>query len=108
MKIAKVCGSLLLLGVASCLCAQSTIDANPKSCPKIAVGADVSFLPQAEAQGSVFRDAGVVAPGLQILQHHGYTWIRLRLFVHPTTLPNDLQYTIAEAKAARQMGFRFL
>ena len=61
------------------------------------VGADVSFLRQMESRGIVFKDAGVAAPGLQILKNHGYTWVRLRVMVDPITLPNTLDYTIAAA-----------
>lgn len=78
------------------------------SCPRIAIGADVSFLPQAEQQGAVFRDHGIAAPGLVILRRHGYGWVRLRIFNNPKTLPNDLAYTIAEAKQAKALGFGFL
>lgn len=73
-----------------------------------AVGADVSFLPQAEAQGIVFKDNGVAKPGLQIFRDHGYNWVRLRLFHTPTRLPNDLAYTIAAAKRAKELGFKVL
>lgn len=107
VKIGRVCSGLLLVSAACLSYAQST-STPMKPCPKIAVGADVSFLRQAEEQGSIFRDGGAAEPGLQILQHHGYTWLRLRLFNHPATLPNNLEYTLAEAKAAKQMGFRFL
>jgi arabinogalactan endo-1,4-beta-galactosidase len=74
-------------------------------CPPIAVGADISFLPEAEANGAVFTDNGVPHPALEILRSHGYGWVRLRLFNHPTTLPNDLAYTLAEAKQAKALGF---
>jgi arabinogalactan endo-1,4-beta-galactosidase len=50
----------------------------------------------------------VVRPGLDIFRDHGYDWIRLRLFHTPRELPNDLEYTIALAQAARTRGFRFL
>ncbi len=73
-----------------------------------AVGADLSFLKQAEDRGTVFKDNGVAKPGLQIFRDHGYNWIRLRLFHTPTALPNNLVYTITLAKAARQSGFKFL
>jgi arabinogalactan endo-1,4-beta-galactosidase len=73
-----------------------------------AVGADVSFLGQAEQQGVVFKDGGKAQPGLQILRTHGYNWIRLRLFHTPTSLPNSLPYTIALAKQAKSLGFKFL
>src|SRR6266542_1543739 len=73
-----------------------------------AIGADVSFLAQAEKQGVDFKDEGVTRPGLQILKDHGYNWVRLRLFHTPTQLPNDLPYTIALAKDAKKLGFTFL
>ena len=73
-----------------------------------AIGADVSFLRQAETQGVVFKDDGVAKPGLQIFKDHGYNWVRLRLFHTPTRLPNDLPYTLALAKDAKQLGFKFL
>jgi arabinogalactan endo-1,4-beta-galactosidase len=73
-----------------------------------AIGADVSFLAQAEQQGVSFKDNGMVKPGLEILRNHGYNWIRLRLFHSPTDLPNNLDYTIALAKNAKKLGLRFL
>jgi arabinogalactan endo-1,4-beta-galactosidase len=73
-----------------------------------AVGADLSFLKQAEDRGTVFKDNGAAKPGLQIFKDHGYNWIRLRLFHTPTQLPNNLEYTIALAKTAKELGYRFL
>lgn len=73
-----------------------------------AVGADLSFLKQAETNGVEFKDNGQAKPGLEIFKNHGYNWIRLRLFHTPTRLPNDLDYTIALAKEARAMGYKFL
>lgn len=73
-----------------------------------AVGADLSFLKQAEDQGKIFKDAGQAKPGLEIFKDHGYNWIRLRLFHTPTQLPNNLAYTIELAQAARKLGFKFL
>lgn len=73
-----------------------------------AIGADLSFLKQAEERGVVFKDNGQGKPGLQIFKEHGYNWIRLRLFHTPTRLPNNLEYTIALAKEAKKLGFKFL
>ncbi|ACB74447.1 glycoside hydrolase family 53 protein [Opitutus terrae] len=77
-----------------------------------AIGADVSFLRQAEARGVRFKDDGVAKPGLQIFRDHGYNWIRLRLFHTPSTqprpLPNDLAYTISLAQDAKALGYKFL
>jgi arabinogalactan endo-1,4-beta-galactosidase len=46
--------------------------------------------------------------GLMIFKDHGYNWIRLRLFNNPTELPNNLEYTMALAKKAKESGFNFL
>jgi len=73
-----------------------------------AIGADLSFLKQAEDRGVVFKENGEGKPGLQIFKEHGYNWIRLRLFHIPTRLPNNLEYTIALAKEAKKLGFKFL
>lgn len=73
-----------------------------------AVGADLSFLKQAEDRGIRFKENGTAKPGLEIFRDHGYNWIRLRLFHTPTQLPNNLAYTIATAKAAKTLGYRFL
>jgi len=73
-----------------------------------AIGADLSFLKQAEDHGIVFKEDNQAKPGLRIFRDHGYNWIRLRLFHTPTQLPNNLEYTIALAKSARAMGFKFL
>ena len=73
-----------------------------------AVGADLSFVKEAEESGFVFKDNNQAKPCLDIFKDHGYNWIRLRLFHTPTQLPNDLDYTIALAKEAKQKGFKFL
>ena len=53
-------------------------------------------------------DEGRAEPGLQIFKDHGYGWIRLRLFHTPDRLPNNLEYTIALAREAKEMGYKFL
>jgi arabinogalactan endo-1,4-beta-galactosidase len=73
-----------------------------------AVGADLSFLKWAEDNGTVFRDSGGAQSGLKIFKDHGYNWIRLRLFHTPTELPNSLDYTIAMARDAKRLGYKFL
>ncbi len=77
-----------------------------------AIGADLSFLRQAEQRGTKFKDAGVEKPGLQIFRDHGYGWVRLRVFHTPSSqarpLPNDLAYTIATAQEAKALGLKLL
>jgi arabinogalactan endo-1,4-beta-galactosidase len=73
-----------------------------------AIGADLSFLRQAEQAGTVFKEDGQARPGLEIFKDHGYNWVRLRLFHTSSRLPNNLEYTIASAQEARKLGFKFL
>jgi len=73
-----------------------------------AIGADLSFLRQAEERGTVFKEDGQTKPSLQIFKNHGYNWVRFRLFHTPTRLPNNLEYTIALAQDAKKLGFKFL
>jgi arabinogalactan endo-1,4-beta-galactosidase len=80
----------------------------PLGAADYAIGADLSFLKQAEDRGKAFKDMGSAKPGLQIFKDHGYNWIRLRLFHTPTDLPNNLEYTIALAQNAKKLGYRFL
>jgi arabinogalactan endo-1,4-beta-galactosidase len=99
--LVAVCWGMLALDSGSRLNAQGI------SAARI-VGADVSFLRQMEQQGVVFKDGGTPDSGLQILKNHGYSWVRLRLFVNPETLPNNLAYTLASARDAKAMGFKIL
>lgn len=103
--LSPVLAGLILSG-----CQQPPASTTPVAAPALAyaIGADLSFLRQAQARGTVFKEQGQPKPGLQIFRDHGYNWIRLRLFHTPTTLPNDLAYTIALAREAKQLGFKFL
>jgi arabinogalactan endo-1,4-beta-galactosidase len=78
------------------------------SAQEYAIGADLSFLKSAEDHGFAFKENNEAKPGLKIFSDHGYNWIRLRLFHTPTDLPNNLEYTIALAKSAKNIGFKFL
>ena len=92
----------------ACLTLWVLLQGAPVSASEYAIGADLSFLKQAEQRGMVFKDGGVAKPGLEIFKDHGYNWIRLRLFHTPTELPNNLEYTIALAKDAKKLGYHFL
>jgi arabinogalactan endo-1,4-beta-galactosidase len=91
-----------------CLALALSVSSQALRAADYAIGADLSFLKQAEERGAVFKENGDPKPGLQIFKDHGYNWIRLRLFHTPTRLPNNLDYTIAMAKDARKLGFKFL
>lgn len=77
------------------------------------IGADLSFVKEAEDSGFVFKENGNPKSCIQIFKDHGYNWIRLRLFHSPELdenykLPNNLEYTITLAKEAKSQGFKFL
>jgi len=84
--------------------------AGPAHGSEFAFGADLSFLKQAEDQGIIFKDGTNAVPGLQLFRNHGYNWVRLRLFVEPVgeRLPNDYAYTLAMARDAKKLGYKFL
>ena len=86
------------------------VTGNSVRAANFAFGADLSFLKQAEDGGMVFKDGTIAQPGMQIFRHHGYNWIRLRIFVDPVTnhLPNDLAYTLALAKDVKNSGAKLL
>jgi arabinogalactan endo-1,4-beta-galactosidase len=99
----------LLIGLITLGAARVAMAQGPAPVERLPmVGADVSFLRQMEQSGVVFKDGGTPIPGLQILKDHGYTWVRLRLFNSPDKLPNDLAYTLASAKDAKELGFKLL
>jgi arabinogalactan endo-1,4-beta-galactosidase len=104
-RISFFCVAILVFSAGLACQAQQTSGGKSS---QYAIGADTSFLPQAEQQGAVFKEKGVAKPALEILRDHSYNWIRLRIFNAPTTLPNNLDYTIAAAKQAKAMGFKFL
>jgi arabinogalactan endo-1,4-beta-galactosidase len=47
------------------------------------MGADISFLPQLEAEGRKFYDNGVQKDAVTILKDHGFNYVRLRIFNNP-------------------------
>ena len=96
----RKCGVLLFCSIGLSISAVRAAD--------YAVGADLSFLKLAEDQGFTFKDGGVARPALQIFKDHGYNWVRLRIFNDPAELPNNLQYTIALALAAKKLSFKLL
>lgn len=47
------------------------------------IGADISWLPEMEAEGRKFYDQGVEKNGIDLLKDLGFNTIRLRIFVNP-------------------------
>ena len=78
-----------------------------------AKGADVSWLPQMEAAGFLFRNAGGVPQDcLTILRDHGMDAIRLRCWVNPSDDPHSGHCSTAEtvrmAQRCAALGFRIM
>ena len=98
----------LAAGLATLMLVAPSLMATDSTADEFAVGADLSSMAQAEHNGPVFKEDGQPKPGLALFKDHGYNWIRLRLFHTPGRLPNNLDYTIALAKDAKQRGYKFL
>jgi beta-galactosidase len=80
------------------------------------IGADISFLPELEAQGIKFSDKGVEKDAIQILKDHGFNYIRLRIFNDPAQDSGyspgkgfcNLEYTKQMAKRVKDAGMKLL
>ena len=76
---------------------------------QFASGADVSWLPQMEAAGYVFKNrSGVEMNCLDILKEEGINAIRIRAWVHPVDGICGTQYVTKLAREADSMGFNIL
>ncbi len=95
--------------------AQSSINEWDSASKRI-LGADISFLPQLEAQGKKFYDKGIQKDAIQILKDHGFNYIRLRIFNDPAADSGyspgqgfcDLEHTKQMAKRIKAADLKFL
>ncbi len=71
-------------------------------------GADVSFLPQIEDSGGVYKQDGSGQDALQIFKDHGFNYIRLRLWHTPETNYNNLEKILYMATRIKDKGLKFL
>jgi arabinogalactan endo-1,4-beta-galactosidase len=71
-------------------------------------GADLSFLPQVEAAGGVFRVGGLARDCVALLRDQGINLVRLRLWVNPANGVNGLEAMIAMARRVRLAGMNVL
>jgi arabinogalactan endo-1,4-beta-galactosidase len=82
------------------------------------IGADISWVQEDQANGSVYYDHGQRNDIFQILKDHGFNAIRLRVFVNPASPDGysvtskeafcDLPHTLAMAKRAHDAGMALL
>jgi arabinogalactan endo-1,4-beta-galactosidase len=81
------------------------------SLPRFLVGGDISLLSKEEQLGQVYKDGGKPESALTIFKDHGWNFMRLRLWVHPTgqdIYVNDLPYTVALGRRIKKAGFALL
>src|SRR4051812_4953596 len=82
------------------------------------LGADISWVPEDEADGAKYFDQGKQEDVFQILHDYRFNAIRLRLFVDPAAPGGysfrrgesfcDLAHTLAMAHRAKSVGMYFL
>jgi arabinogalactan endo-1,4-beta-galactosidase len=79
------------------------------------MGADISWVPQQEAQGRHFSVGGVERDLLKILKEHSFNAVRLRIFVDPAAPGGyssngfcGLDATVAVARRVKAEGLQFL
>ena len=94
---------------------EAQIGNSPSIEPKM-LGADISFLPQLEAEGMQFYDDGGAKDAIAILKAHGFNTIRLRTFVNPENEKGyapgigfcGTEYTLQMAKRIKDAGLQLL
>ncbi len=72
------------------------------------IGADISFLPQIEDHGGIYKQDSLPEDLLQILKLHGFTYIRLKLWHTPADDYNNLHKILFMATRIKEKGFKFL
>ncbi|MGD9548524.1 MAG: arabinogalactan endo-beta-1,4-galactanase [Candidatus Krumholzibacteriia bacterium] len=72
------------------------------------LGADVSFLPQVEAGGGVFREDGVPVDPLVFIRNCGLEMVRLRLWHAPADGHSGLAEALALGRRAKAAGLGIL
>jgi arabinogalactan endo-1,4-beta-galactosidase len=80
------------------------------------IGADISWLPQIEADGKKFFENGKEINAISLLRDHGFNYIRLRIFVNPENEKGyapgkgycGLRYTLEMAQRIKKAGMKLL
>jgi arabinogalactan endo-1,4-beta-galactosidase len=85
----------------------------PVAVDYLAKGGDVSWLPQMEATGfKFFESDGTETDCLVILKNRGMNTVRLRVFVNPSSHPQNghcsTEETVAMAVRAKELGMRVM
>ena len=96
-----------MLGAAACLglyVARPGAVSAAKKAPPFYLGADISTLASVEARGGVYMDEGKPGDGLAIFMKHGWTCMRVRIWVDPAGGATGLEYTTKLAKRIKDAG----
>lgn len=80
------------------------------------IGADISWIPEMEAEGRRFFDNGVEKDGIILLRDRGFNYIRLRIFVNPENEDGyspgvgfcGLPHTLEMAQRVKEAGMGIL
>jgi arabinogalactan endo-1,4-beta-galactosidase len=71
-------------------------------------GADVSFIPQIEDLGGIYKENGIPQDPLKIFKDHGFNYIRLKLWHTPGENYNNLNKILYMAKRIKDRELKFL
>ncbi len=71
-------------------------------------GADISFIPQIEDNGGVYKEAGLPKDPLKIFRDHGFNYIRLKLWHTPAENYNNLEKILYMAGRIKAQGLPWL
>lgn len=71
-------------------------------------GADVSFIPQIEDLGGLYKIDGAPEEPLKIFKDHGFNCIRLKIWHTPTEAYNNLEKILVMARRIKDRDLKFL
>src|SRR5215469_8073355 len=115
--IAFFAPAAVLFFAASVFAADTNVVKNSRTGPFI-LGADISWIPEDEADGAQYFNHGVREDIFQILKDYKFNYVRLRLFVDPSASDGyahrrneafcDLEHVKAMATRAKAAGMGIL
>jgi arabinogalactan endo-1,4-beta-galactosidase len=110
MKLNRNIYAILLtgsVGIALLITGFTLLKKEPKpDVPAKIMGADISFLPQLEAEGRKFYINGTPKDAIQILKETGFNYIRLRIFNNPKTDSGYSKKGYCDLEQTKQMALR--
>lgn len=107
--IGSVAGlTTVTIGGTSLVLSTSSVAAKKSNSKKLVFGHDLSMVQQLEDNGSTFSDKGRIQPVERIIAKHGASHVRLRLWVDPPILYNNLQSLLEMAKRVKAAGLKLI